>query len=597
MSALPPYPLSRKLSDIALAYGAGLLQSRLLLVGWLVLLTLLTLLARRGLLRRPLATGLAGLGLAAALAWAWHLRSLFDDAYISLRYAANLAHGNGLVFNIGERVEGFTNLLWTVCLAAAIRLGLDGPHVAVIGCLVAFMTELLVVARLSRLLGGEQDRPLIPYSAVVLGASYTFASYGTSGMETMASALLMTVAFERALNSRSLAAGFCAGLSIANHPDGVLLAGALGAALLLSDRDQLATRVRSAATYGVAVAAVYLPVLLWRWHYYGDLVPNTYYAKSADQAYFGQGAVYLTASAFSTGLAVLAPLAAVAAVRRPRALLTIYTLLALPLLFLYVARIGGDFMLGRLLVPLLPPMVLLAEAGCREVLAARTLRWQSIGALLLLAAAATPARLLRPREERWNLADERTWYTIVPFWPHVAIDSEPADRSAILQRLTGRGLHPLVAEMNVGQESYETDLPMIDLFGLTDRAIAHQPLERRGRPGHEKVASVDYLRSRGVQLSAMPMYSTQYAGKTRIRVHDRQFFLARYDPALVQAFKAMPDALVPNLPAMIDDYVLKAGTRPPETLREDAAFFDAFYFSCNEDAPRKVALAALSAAR
>ena len=40
------------------------------------------------------------------VAWAWRLRSLCDDSFISFRYARNLAFGHGLVFNPGERVEG-----------------------------------------------------------------------------------------------------------------------------------------------------------------------------------------------------------------------------------------------------------------------------------------------------------------------------------------------------------------------------------------------------------------------------------------------------------------------------------------------------------
>ena len=45
--------------------------------------------------------------------------SLFDDAMISMRYGWNLAHGNGLVWNTGEAVEGYTNLLMTLLMAAA----------------------------------------------------------------------------------------------------------------------------------------------------------------------------------------------------------------------------------------------------------------------------------------------------------------------------------------------------------------------------------------------------------------------------------------------------------------------------------------------
>ena len=53
--------------------------------------------------------------------------ALFDDAMISMRYAWNLAHGNGLVWNPGERVEGFTNPLW-VGFMALFRFPPTGAH-------------------------------------------------------------------------------------------------------------------------------------------------------------------------------------------------------------------------------------------------------------------------------------------------------------------------------------------------------------------------------------------------------------------------------------------------------------------------------------
>ena len=48
--------------------------------------------------------------------------NFWDDAYISLRYVKNLAHGEGLVFNPGERVEGYSNFLWIVFLTPSYRL-------------------------------------------------------------------------------------------------------------------------------------------------------------------------------------------------------------------------------------------------------------------------------------------------------------------------------------------------------------------------------------------------------------------------------------------------------------------------------------------
>ena len=59
-----------------------------------------------------------------------------DDAFISFRYVRNLLEGHGLVFNPGEYVEGYTNFLWILELAAIWRvLGIRPEHVAVAtGC-------------------------------------------------------------------------------------------------------------------------------------------------------------------------------------------------------------------------------------------------------------------------------------------------------------------------------------------------------------------------------------------------------------------------------------------------------------------------------
>src|SRR5262245_5079445 len=55
---------------------------------------------------------------------------LTDDAFISFRYARNFSAGAGLVFNPGfERVEGYSNFLWVLILAAGNRLGW-APHEA-----------------------------------------------------------------------------------------------------------------------------------------------------------------------------------------------------------------------------------------------------------------------------------------------------------------------------------------------------------------------------------------------------------------------------------------------------------------------------------
>src|SRR3989442_4318999 len=55
---------------------------------------------------------------------------LGDDCFISFRYARHLAAGQGLVWNPGERVEGYTNFLWVILMAGAPRLGGTPPGVS-----------------------------------------------------------------------------------------------------------------------------------------------------------------------------------------------------------------------------------------------------------------------------------------------------------------------------------------------------------------------------------------------------------------------------------------------------------------------------------
>src|ERR1700747_1727446 len=66
---------------------------------------------------------------------------LFDDAYVTLRYAANLVRGLGLFSIPGERVMGTTSPLFTFLLAASG--GVLGPrHLEVLAVSVGMLASL-----------------------------------------------------------------------------------------------------------------------------------------------------------------------------------------------------------------------------------------------------------------------------------------------------------------------------------------------------------------------------------------------------------------------------------------------------------------------
>ena len=116
-----------------------------------------------------------------AAAWSIHLALetswIADDAFISFRYARNFAEGNGLVWNVGERLEGYTNFLWTVLLGLGQVVGIAPSNAATVmtlGSLVA-----LAVGATWKL-----SRPgWVPIAPALLVLSPAFVEFGTSGLE------------------------------------------------------------------------------------------------------------------------------------------------------------------------------------------------------------------------------------------------------------------------------------------------------------------------------------------------------------------------------------------------------------------------------
>src|ERR1700737_1128695 len=133
----------------------------------------------------PLAAASAVLLLRLAHLYRPHL--LVDDAFISFRYADNLAHGLGLVFNAGERVEGYSNFLWTLILAGGARLGLDLVRFSIALSVLAALGTIGTLALWSnRLFAGSEPGSLMTFLPPLLYAAMgSQARYAVSGMETL----------------------------------------------------------------------------------------------------------------------------------------------------------------------------------------------------------------------------------------------------------------------------------------------------------------------------------------------------------------------------------------------------------------------------
>lgn len=501
--------------------------------------------------RKPVRAGLLILLGMVALAWGWSLLWASDDAYISFRYAENLVRGHGLVFNPGQRVEGYTDFLWTLVAAAAIACKADPGQVTVIINLASFAGLILLVERLGTRL--KSSPTLIGIATLFVTANYTLASFSTACIETMFAAMLVTLALERVDAGRPLQGGIAGIAAALTHPDHGIFYAALGLALL-ADRD----RRRDVIRYAAPFLLIFLPYLLWKHHYYGDWMPNTYYAKSAEKAYFEQGIAYLLITIIGSGLWLTLPLVAVGIVCARRTLIGRYSMLVLPVYLGYVAKVGGDFMLGRFMVPALPLWFLLADAGYRTLIARNHWRWAMV-LLMPAAAVALPINVVKAGEIYHGVADERTFGGVNEFATMKVGSMGYSIGQGLYRRLTSRHVEPMIAVWGIGMLGYYSKLPLFDMRGLTSPSVAHLPIEQRGRPGHEKVASPGLVVESGAKLSELPVFPRPFADLTALNFAGWGLFMVRYDPALAAqlppgsgpiAFPNYLDSLIPRMPQL-----------------------------------------------
>ncbi len=556
-------------------------------------------------LRWPRASALIGLGglLAAAIWCAWRLLWFADDAFISLHYARNWIEGHGLVYNPGERVEGYTNFLWLALIAACGRLGLDLPLAAIALNLLAYAAAIVLAHRAVRRLVPAQPM-IVSFAAVMTALSYPMVSFATGGLETVFCALLVLAAALAAHEGRTLAAGAHGIAATMAHPDHALFYVAIGAVLLgnmLASGELLARAhpwwrrpaVRALARYAAPFVLVYVPYFALRWSYYGDPLPNTFYAKSGGGAYYAQGLRYLFASALVAGALGVLPAFVVGASRLRRTVFGQIALVSIPLYLFYVVRIGGDFMTGRLLIAVLPLVFVIAEVGVRSA-RGRPVIAALLAAPLVLACLPTP--LHRSERTRWHLTDERTFWRVDALHP-MTLHGATAQRAEVLRKyFPDAGPRLAYAAYEIGYVAWRTRFRIVDMHGLIDRELARAPLTDRGRPGHEREASAAHVLARGAVLAGKPLYGEPYAQLAALILDGVYYHLAHYREELLAGLRGRPGASFTEMPRYLDDYAARAAQVPADRFAADLAFFDAYYFSVNPDPARRAALLAARAA-
>ncbi|MEB3355566.1 MAG: hypothetical protein VKK04_02380 [Synechococcales bacterium] len=191
-----------------------------------------------------------------------------DDALISLRYGWNLAHHGELVFNLGDRVEGFTNLIWTLW-AALLSLFLDKRFVP-LAIQLTGLPLLLITAWNFRAISLRYVKSWDTVAFVLPLLYYPLVYWALRGMEVSLQAALVSSAVRIALNgNRSY--GWLLGLAYATRPDSLV------PALVV-----FGFRFRRSREWLIEIlpfVAIAFSILVFRLYYYGEWVPNTYTLK------------------------------------------------------------------------------------------------------------------------------------------------------------------------------------------------------------------------------------------------------------------------------------------------------------------------------
>ena len=532
-----------------------------------------------------------GLWRAISLAW------LSDDGFISFRYAEQLVAGHGLVYNVGERVEGYTNLLWTLLVAAAMALGIPPEASSKVLGIAAWLGLALVLAR--RSWRPASPRPFVPLAAALVLLMEDYQTWATGGLETSLFTLLVVAGLLLATRAnagvRDLAfAGVLLAAAVATRPDGVIFAAVAVVATGWAQagampRHRLALLAAIVIPLGLAGAAL----VAWKLVYYGDLFPTAFYSKSALDPYLGQGWYYIflffVKNWFIVPLALLIIVGSLLPRGGAAGRLTrrhVVLLLAAGSFLAYVAHTGGDFMFARRVLPAMPLLFIVLE----DWLAALPGRLLPATAVVLVAAgiAAPYPVFSQPGERLSGIADEPAFY------PPALMEARRVQALVAAQALAGL---PVRAAYEGGMcvFGYYSRLPYLaEISGLTQYSLAKAPLAARGHVGHEKTASDDWLTENNIHFvfSHVPPPVSQ-AGPLRVdEIAFGDALKARiwiYDEALMAALRTNPRVAFTPIETTLREAQRHIAAAPYEEARRVYAVLERYYFRGAGPAKRPLA--------
>lgn len=447
---------------------------------------------------------------------------VIDDAFISFRYARNLVNNYGFVFNAGERVEGYSNFLWTLLMAGIIKLGIDVVLAAKFISILFGVANVVTLFLLARFVF-KGNSALALLAAFLLAVSIDFVSWSFFAMETQMFTFFIlngVYAYLQRERKRFFASAVWFALASLTRIEGVFVFGFVvlhQAVWWLREHRWLRDHLLWLATFGV----IYLPYTAWRIYYYGSLLPNTYYAKMGGGLYkYLAGLLYAMDFISSAGSFPVFLLAFLPLLRRDGLTFRRTAIWFVVICYwIFAISSGGDWMPNhRFFIPILPLMIVIALEGAVELFALlggwqitarmeesyhRIAKGIALVALALLLVVAHPVAyfidfgqlLVATKRAPITYFKQRVKEFLSP-------PPEVVEVAALGQRMRENlPADSTIALEDIGMIPYYSGFKTIDAFGLTDPHIAHLPGLM-----HQKY-DIDYI------LSREPDYILLHVGK------------------------------------------------------------------------------------
>jgi len=436
--------------------------------------------------------------------------NLFDDAMISMRYAWNFSHGNGLVWNAGERVEGYTNLLMTLLMSVATGL-LDKRYavlsIQLTGIFFMLGTAFFTLKIFETLKISDRIFPrFLLFAALLL--YYPLNYWSLMGMETgllaflLSAGVLCSMLYAERLQAKYLwLMSVCFGLAHLTRNESLLFA-ALAFLYLIPTLRQDSKSMPRFLLAGGLYALFVIGQLAFRHFYYGEWVPNTYTLKLVglplgERLANGWGFVQLFLK--ETWLVILfAVLGTLAGLSKNKTYLFGLFLTS----FVYQIYVGGDaWMYWRIMAPTMPFLfVLFVIAGLQitKFIPARALQ-----SIVLLALSVAGLYLTNARFMKEFLLLE------LPYQNDYA--RAHTDAAVAINELTDEGA--TIGVFWAGSLPYYVDRVAIDFLGKSDKYIASLPPDLSGQ-------------SSGFGMESMPghnKYDLNYSIKTLLPTYVEEF--------------------------------------------------------------------------